>query len=162
MIRKNIRFQGGKHTQQVIPQINCHQFGLVDLSTSPLSNHTLPTPNFALYAPLWRCTEWHNKNPRQQGGDNDKGGRQKFFFPSNQPFFRSFSLLPDTHPSTLFCFLLIVFGLLNSKLWTIVFIHRHFILVFLVFLFFFEFFWTTSFTLSPANLYPFPKCLWWG
>lgn len=116
MIRKTIRFQGGKHTQQVIPQINCHQFGLVDPSTSPLSNHTLPTPNVALFAPLWRCTECHNKITRQQGGDNDKGGRQKFFFPSNQPFFRSFSLLPNTHPSTLFCYLLIVFVLLNSNL----------------------------------------------
>jgi hypothetical protein len=78
--QKKHSFSGGKHTQQVIPQINFHHFGLLHPLTSPLSNPTLPTPNFALYAPLWQCTVCHNNNPRQQGGDNDKGGRLEVFF----------------------------------------------------------------------------------
>ncbi len=109
IMRKNIRFWEGEHTQQVIPQINYHHFGLQDPSTSPLSNATLPTPNFTLYAPLWQCKECHINIPRQQGSDNDEKRRLEVFFSSNQPFFRSSLLLQKTNPSTLFCFLFMVF-----------------------------------------------------
>ena len=124
--RENKGFGGAKHTQKVMPRTTVPLFGWQQSFTSPLSNPPLCTSHIALCPALWRWTLGLDNNHSKQGRQRTKGGGQKFVFPSNQPFFRSFSLQQTQGYTTLFCFFLMVFFQENFIWRNLFLIHRHF------------------------------------